>query len=255
MKLLNRVAIVTGGTQGIGRSVAERLGADGATVVVVASGDQVRAHAVVETIKGAGGQAVAKVADVTQASQVRTLVNDVLQSLGKVDILVNAAGVFVPTPAGEAADENLGRTLDVNLRGTFLAIDAVASAMKAQRSGKIVSIASVAGFMGFAGYAMYCATKAGIVMMTRALACELAPHGINVNAVAPGNTATPMNEAIRTQASYQPMLQAMSARTPSGRTYSSPEDMAGLVAYLVSDDARAMHGSTVLMDEGLSAGF
>ena len=125
----------------------------------------------------------------------------------------------------------------------------------AQRSGKIINIASVAGVMGIGGYAMYCATKAGIVMLTRALACELAPHGININAIAPGNTATPMNADIRTDAAFEPMLQAMAARTPSGRVYSTPVEMAAMAAFLAGDDARAMHGSTVLMDEGFSAGL
>jgi 3-oxoacyl-[acyl-carrier protein] reductase len=109
--------------------------------------------------------------------------------------------------------------------------------------------------MGFGGYSMYCATKAGIVMLTRALACELAPHGINVNAIAPGNTATPMNLDIRTDAAFKPMLDAMTARTPSGRVYSDPTEMAAMVAFLASDEARPMHGTTVLMDEGFAAGL
>jgi 3-oxoacyl-[acyl-carrier protein] reductase len=255
VKLSDRIAIVTGGTQGIGRCVAERLAFEGAAVVVVASGSQERADAVADKINATGGKALAKVADLTQPLEIRAVVKDVLASHGKVDILVNCAGVFVPTPIGEAADDNINRTIDVNLRGTFFAIDAVAGPMKACRSGKIVSVASVAAYMGFCGYAMYCASKAAIVMMTRALACELASYGINVNAIAPGNTATPMNADIRTEQRFQPMLQAMTARTPSGRTYSTPEEMAGMVAYLVSDDARAMHGSTVLMDEGFSAGM
>jgi len=168
---------------------------------------------------------------------------------------VNCAGVFVPTPAGEHADAAVDRTIDINLKGTFNSIDAVVPHMKARHSGKIINIASVAGVMGIGGYAMYCATKAGIVMLTRALACELAPQGININAIAPGNTATPMNADIRSDAAFAPMLQAMAARTPSGRVYSTPAEMAAMAAFLASDEARAMHGSTVLMDEGFSAGL
>jgi len=232
-----------------------RLAAEGALVIPVASKELQRAGAVADRIKHAGGRAVGEVADVTQPAELRALVARVLASFKKIDILVNCAGVFVPTPAGEHTDENVDRMIAVNLKGTFSAIDAVVPFMKAQRSGKIISVASVAGFMGVGGYAMYCATKAGIVMMTRALACELARHDINVNAVAPGNTATPMNKNIRTEEAFKPTLEGMAARTPSGRTYSTPEEMAAMVAFLASGEARCMHGTTVLMDEGFSAGL
>ena len=255
MKLENRVALVTGGTQGIGQAIAERMAADGAFVIVIASKDLQRAESVAAGIRAMGARAGAEVADVTSREQIRALVGRVVETWGRVDILVNCAGVFVPTPAGEHADAAVDRTIDINLKGTFNSIDAVVPHMKARRSGKIINIASVAGVMGIGGYAMYCATKAGIVMLTRALACELAPHGININAIAPGNTATPMNADIRTDAAFEPMLQAMAARTPSGRVYSTPVEMAAMASFLASDDARAMHGSTVLMDEGFSAGL
>jgi 3-oxoacyl-[acyl-carrier protein] reductase len=109
--------------------------------------------------------------------------------------------------------------------------------------------------MGFGGFAVYCATKAAIVMMSRALAIELAPHGISVNCLSPGNTATPMNLDIRTKPELKPFLDAMKARTPSGQTHSSAEDMANIVAFMVSDGARAMHGANILADEGFSAGM
>ena len=255
MRLKDRIALVTGATQGIGEAVAERLAAEGARVVAVASKDRSRSEAVAAAIRKAGGRAAGEVADVTDREAFRALVSRVLNDYGHLDILVNCAGVFLPTQAGEHADEAVDRTLDINLRGTFTAIDAVVPVMKACRSGKIVNIASVAGVMGFGGYSMYCATKAGIVMLTRALACELAPHGINVNAIAPGNTATPMNLDIRTDAGFKPRLDAMTARTPSGRVYSDPAEMAAMVAFLASDEARPMHGTTVLMDEGFAAGL
>ena len=255
MRLKDSIALVTGGSQGIGRAVAERLGSEGATVVAIASRDVSRAAAVVSRIRDDGGRADAAVGDVTDRVSARSLVDQVLARHGRVDLLVNCAGVFLPTPAGERADDSVDRTVATNLVGTFTMIDAVVPSMKACRSGRIINIASVAGFMGIGGYSIYCATKAGIMMMTRALACELAPHGIRINAIAPGNTATPMNEAIRTDAAYGSMLQAMAARTPSGRTYSQPEEMAAMVAFLASEEARSMHGTTVLMDEGFSAGM
>jgi len=127
--------------------------------------------------------------------------------------------------------------------------------MKAQHRGWIINLGSVVATMGFGGYAVYCATKAAIVMMTRALAIELAPHGISVNCLSPGNTATPMNLDIRTNADLKPMLDVMTQRTPSGQTHSSAEDMANIVAFMVSDAARAMHGANILADEGFSAGM
>lgn len=255
MQLKGNIALITGSTQGIGRAVAERLASEGATVIAIASRELDRAAAVAAQIRDDGGRADAEVGDVTDRASVRSLLKRVLAKHGRVDVLVNCAGVFLPTPAGERADESVDRTIATNLAGTFTMIDAVVPSMKARRAGRIINVASVAGFMGVGNYAIYCATKAGIVMMTRALACELAPHGIRINAIAPGNTATPMNEAIRTDAAYSSMLQAMAARTPSGRVYSTPEEMAAMVAFLASQDARSMHGTTVLMDEGFSAGM
>lgn len=255
MRLQASIALVTGGTQGIGRAVAQRLGSEGATVVAIASRDRSRAAAVAERIRDDGGCADAEVGDVTDRLSARSLVERVLARHGRIDVLVNCAGVFLPTPAGGKADDSVDRTIATNLVGTFTMIDAVVPSMKVQGAGRIINVASVAGFMGIGGYSVYCATKAGIMMMTRALACELAPHGIRVNAIAPGNTATPMNESIRTDPAYDSMLKAMAARTPSGRTYSTPEEMAAMVAFLASDEARCIHGTTVLMDEGFSAGM
>jgi NAD(P)-dependent dehydrogenase (short-subunit alcohol dehydrogenase family) len=255
MSLRDRVAVVTGGTQGIGLCVARRLAVDEATVVPVASCDMAKSEAVVAELTAAGGKALPAVADVRSKAAVDKLAARVQTELGRLDILVNSAGVFYPTPAGVSSEADIDRMVDINLKGAFVAINACVPEMKARRFGKIVSIASVAAVMGLPMYSLYCATKAGVSLMTRALACELAPFGINVNAIAPGNTATSMNESIRTDPKFRSLLETMSARTPSGRTYSTPEEMADLVAYLVSDRARAMHGTTVLIDEGFSAGL
>ena len=252
MRLKDKVAIVTGGSQGIGAATCERLASEGARVAVVASGSRDKAAAVADRI---GNGARPYVADVRDSAALKTLVADVVRDFGRVDILVNAAGVFLPTPPGEADEAVVDQMLAVNLKAPFMMVNAVTPAMKAAGGGAIVSIASVAGLSGIGTYAVYCATKAGVILMTRALAQDLAPHGIRVNAIAPGNTETPMNLNIRTEAQFKPMLDAMAARTPSGRTYSPPEEMAGMIAFLVSDEARSMHGSTILMDEGISAGF
>ena len=250
-----RVAVVTGGSQGIGARIAERLAAEGAIVTVVASSSAAKAAVVADRIIAAGGQASADAADVRDPKAVKGVIGRVIDTRGRVDLLVNCAGVFYPTPIDATSVDDVNRMVDINLKGPFNAIGAAAPHMKAAKYGKIVSISSVAAVLGLGGYSLYCATKAGVAMMTRALANELAPFGINVNAIAPGNTATPMNEDIRTDPAFKPMLEAMAARTPSGHVYSDPDDIAGLALYLLSDDARAMHGSLVLIDEGFSAGM
>jgi NAD(P)-dependent dehydrogenase (short-subunit alcohol dehydrogenase family) len=247
--------LVTGGSQGIGERVAIRLAAEGARVAVVASSSLEKADAVVAELPGGASRHKALACDVRDSAAVGRSVSDVISHFGRVDILVNAAGVFYPTPVGATAPQDADRTVDINFKGTWHVINAVASGMKDRKSGKIVNVSSVAGVMGFGSYAIYCATKAAIIMLTRALANELAPHGVNVNCVAPGNTATPMNEDVRANAELKPFLDAMSVRTPSGRTFSSTEDIANVILFLASDDSRAMHGSCVLADEGFSAGM
>ncbi|UIF84730.1 SDR family NAD(P)-dependent oxidoreductase [Cupriavidus sp. UYPR2.512] len=251
-----KVALVTGGSQGIGEATARRLAREGYRVAVVASSSVAKAEAVAGAIKEAGGKAQGFVCDVRSGDAVRALVGDVQSAFGRVDVLVNCAGVFKPTPAGEGGDDGaVDAMIDINLKGTWQTIDAVVPLFKQAGQGRIVNIASVAAFLGVGNYAIYCATKAGIVMMTRALACELGWHNINVNCIAPGNTATPMNEDIRNDASMQAFRDAIAARTPSPRTFSEPDDIAGAVAFLASDAARSMNGSCLLMDEGLSAGM
>jgi 3-oxoacyl-[acyl-carrier protein] reductase len=255
MRFDGKIAVVTGGSQGIGARVAERLAAEGAAVAVIASTDKAKADAVAKRIVAGGGRAAGHAADVRSASQIKTIIDHVVEAEGRIDLLVNCAGVFFPTPIGGTASEDADRMVDINLKGVFNSINAAAPHMKAAGRGKIVNIASVAAMIGVGSYSMYCATKAAVAMLTRALAIELAPSGININAVAPGNTATPMNENVRSDPSLKPFVDAMAARTPSGRVFSDPDDIASLVLYLLSEDARAMHGSTVLIDEGFAAGM
>jgi NAD(P)-dependent dehydrogenase (short-subunit alcohol dehydrogenase family) len=247
-------ALVTGGSQGLGLAIAARLAEEGAAVVAVASSSKEKAAAAISAFPDPHLH-LAEVCDVRDASAVNNLVARITERFGALDILVNAAGVFYPTPAGDTEEDTYDRMVDINLKGTWNLINAITPLMKSRKAGKIVNVASVAAVMGIGGYAVYCATKAGIIMLTRALANELAPHGINVNCIAPGNTATPMNEDIRTKPELRPFLDAMTARTPSPRTYSEPSDMAAIACFLLSDEARAMHGSCILADEGFSAGI
>jgi 3-oxoacyl-[acyl-carrier protein] reductase len=255
MSVDGKVVVVTGGSGGIGEAVAHRLAKDGYRVAAVASSRVEKAEKVASAIRTQGGDAIGFACDVRDPQACGVLIEGVVKRFGKLDTLVNAAGVFKPTPAGNAAVEDVDQMIDINLRGTWNMINAVVPVLKSAGAGKIVNIASVAGLTGFGTYAIYCATKAGIVMMTRALACELGRLNINVNCVAPGNTATSMNDDIRHDPQMQGLRDFMAARTPSTRVFSEPQDIAGAIAFLASDSARAMHGSCLLIDEGISAGL
>jgi 3-oxoacyl-[acyl-carrier protein] reductase len=255
MKLNKKTALITGGTSGIGESCAELFASEGAHVAVVGSSDMAKAEAVVARIAAGGGTAKPYVGDLSQVSEIARVVAAVKADFGRIDILVNSAGVFYPTPAGDTSEADYDRMMDINVKGVFFCIHEVAPIMQAQGGGAIINISSVCGNMAIGGYSAYCAAKAGINLMTKALAQELAGDGIQVNAILPGNTATPMNENIRTEAEFKPMLDAMAAATPSGRTYSEAIDMARAALFLASGDGRAMHGALLVMDEGFSLGM
>lgn len=251
MKLEHKVALVTGGSSGIGREICLAFAEEGAKVGVVASSDVSKAQAVVDEIMAAGGEACAIVADVTNAAELKAAVDSISSAYGGLDILVNSAGVHYPTPMGTSEQADIDRMIDINLRGPLYAINAAVPALEARGSGKIINLASTMGLIGVANNATYSATKAGIINMTKALARELAPKQINVNAIAPGFTATPMNLHTRTDPGQ---LEYFASITP-GRVYAQPEEIARMAVFLASDEGLPMHGSTVVMDEGLSTGI
>jgi len=253
MDLANQVALIVGGSSGIGEAIARRFALDGAACAIVASSDVRKAEKIANDI-GQGSRAY--VCDVTRAAQVAKLVDDVVADRGKIDILVNSAGIFVPTPAGETKAGDMNRMVDVNLKGTLNAINAVVPQMKARKYGNIINVASTAGVCALPLYGVYCATKAAIVMLTKVLATELSRDGIHVNAISPGNTETPMNEYVRTDPQYKPILDFMERVTPSGRTYSSAEEMADMAMFLASPrTGKAIYGANFVVDEGLAAGM
>jgi 3-oxoacyl-[acyl-carrier protein] reductase len=254
MKLKDKVALVTGGSSGIGKEICLAFAREGARVGVVASSNKDKAQAVVDQIISDRGEALAIVADVKKVDDLKSAVDAVTSAFGGLDILVNSAGVHYPTPMGATDPSDIDRMIDINLRGTLHAINVAVPALEARGGGKIINMSSSLGFMGWATHATYCATKAGIANMTKALARELGPKNINVNAIAPGFTASPMNEAFRTQPEFKEQLDHIASVTP-GRLYSIPEDMAGMAVFIASDEGRAMHGTTVLMDEGGSTGI
>ncbi|MDG2268855.1 MAG: SDR family NAD(P)-dependent oxidoreductase [Alphaproteobacteria bacterium] len=252
MRFENKVALITGGSSGIGAEVCVRFAEEGARVAVVASSSVEKAQV---TADRCGGNAKAFICDVSDFAQVETLVADVIAEFGRIDILVNAAGVFYPTRIGETDEEMFDVMSDTNLKGCFFVCNAVAPHMIAGGGGKIVNLGSAAGTAGRSNYIVYSAVKAGVINMTRSLAAALAPHDINVNCLAPGNTATSMNENVRTEPEYAEIYQTIKEKTLSNRPFADPREMAGAVLFLSSDDASAAHGALLLMDEGVSAGY
>ncbi|HEY0943528.1 MAG TPA: SDR family oxidoreductase [Steroidobacter sp.] len=249
-----KTAIVTGGSSGIGAVIARLLVQQGANVAIVASSNIEKARQVCKALEHAAGRCAPFAADVSSDEAIARLFDEVERDLQSPDILVNAAGVFYATPVGETPAVDAHRLIDINVKGTWNCIQHAAPRMKRRGGGKILNFSSVAGFaVGVKGFALYCASKAAISAITRVAGAELAPFKINVNALAPGNTATPMNEAVRTDPAHAQALENFRLVTPSGVPFSQPEEIAAAAMFLLSPQARAVHGATWLVDEGLSA--
>jgi len=252
MDLKDRIVIVTGARRGMGKSHASVLAKAGAKVVVSDISEE-DCQKVVEEIKKEKGEALAVKCDVSKKEEVDNLVKKTIERFGRVDILVNNAGICQFKPFLELTEEEWSRTLNINLKGYFLCAQAVAKEMVKQKSGRIINIASVASGqvgIGMATLAHYCASKGGIIAMTEALAVELAPFGIRVNAVAPGMIETPMIDPMKKDPK---MMEAMLARVPMHRV-GNPEEVSNLVLFLASDASSYITGSTVIIDGGWLAG-
>lgn len=254
-ELHGKTALVLGGSSGIGRAASIKLAEAGARVGVVASRSVEKADRVVQEIGEQGGQSRSFVADIANVSEIKRLVQEFLDNFTAIDILVNSAGVFYPTVIGKVAEAEFDRMVDINLKGLFYTIDAVAPNMMHNRGGKIINIASIAGIVASKDFGLYCAVKAGVIALTKSFALQLAPFNVNVNAVAPGNTATPINLHIRTAPAHEERRRMIDSTTPSPRKFSEPEDIAEGVLFLASEKSRAMYGSTLLMDQGRAAGM
>ena len=243
--LSDKVAIVTGSSRGIGRAIALGLAKDGANIVVNALSNITKAREVAEEIESMGREVLVIVADVSKKEHVESMVEQTLKRFGKIDILVNNAGIVGPTvPIQELSEEDWDRVISVDLKGTFLCCRAVIPHMIRQRSGKIVNISSIAGKEGNANMTAYCAAKAGIIGLTKALAEEVAKYGIRVNCVCPALIETELVEMMdKKQAEY------LKSKIPLGRL-GKPEEVAELVKFLVSDASDFITGQAINIDGG-----
>jgi len=243
-RLEGRVAVVTGGARGIGRSVCERLSAEGARIVAVDRSAEALDAFVLE-LTGRGGEALALVADIANAAEVDALAAKTLEAFGRVDILINNAGITRDGLLLRMSEEDWDAVLDVNLKGAFLCTRAFTRPMMKQRWGRVVNVSSVIGLVGNAGQVNYAASKAGVLGLTKSVAKELASRHITVNAVAPGFIETAM-----TQALDEKVRGALQAQIPLGRL-GSPEDVAHAVAFLCSEDAAYITGQVITVDGGM----
>jgi 3-oxoacyl-[acyl-carrier protein] reductase len=235
--------LVTGASKGIGRAVARSVAAAGGTVVLAAR-DQSRLAAVAAEIAGAGGQAEAVALDVADRASVEAAVGSVLETHGRIDGLVNNAGVTRDNLLLRMKREDWDQVLATNLTGVFLCTQAALRPMIKQRSGRIVNVTSVVGLVGNAGQANYAASKAGVVGFTKSVAREVASRGITANAVAPGFIETDMTAGMTDKARA-----AVTAAIPMGRV-GSPEDVAGTIVFLLSDAAAYITGQVLGVDGG-----
>jgi glucose 1-dehydrogenase len=245
--LKDKVVIVTGASSGIGRAIALELAHHGANVVVNYIGKDNGAEEVVQSIENEHGAAIAVEADVSKSDQVQHMISETVSHFGRVDVLVNNAGVEKESPFLDKPESEWDLVTSVNLKGPFLCTQAAARDMVKRKKGTIINISSVHEDLPFPGYSAYCAAKGGLRMLCRDLALELAPHGINVVNVAPGAIDTPINK--RTLSDPEKKL-ALKREIPLGRV-GEPSEVAKLVCYLASDDASYITGTTVVIDGGL----
>jgi 3-oxoacyl-[acyl-carrier protein] reductase len=242
-QLQGKVAIVTGASRGIGKATALALAAQGAAVVVNYASSSGAADAVVAEIVQAGGSALALGADVSQSEDVDRLFEATIEKFGRIDVLVNNAGITRDTLLLRMKLEDWQAVIDLNLTGVFLCTRAASKIMLKQRSGRIINITSVSGQVGNAGQANYSAAKAGVIGFTRTVARELASRGITVNAVAPGFIATDMTNDLKSE----PIL----AMIPLNR-YGQPEDVAGMIEFLAASSAAGyITGQVFNVDGGM----
>ena len=244
-RLLNKVSLITGAAQGIGLATALKFAAEGA-VVIVCDLAQAGVDEAVAQCRALGAQAEGFVVDVTQRARVDEVVSRVKAQFGRIDVLVNNAGITKDARLQKMTLEQFDRVIDVNLRGVFHCAQAVVDTMVAQGSGVILNASSVVGIYGNFGQTNYAATKFGVIGFTKTWSRELGPKGVRVNAVAPGFIATPMVEAMP-----EKVLHDLKSKVPLGRL-GRPQEIANVYAFLASDEASYINGEVIEVSGGMS---
>jgi NAD(P)-dependent dehydrogenase (short-subunit alcohol dehydrogenase family) len=252
MRLQNKVALITGGTSGIGEAVASLFAREGAKVAI-AGRDEPRGHGVTARILESGGEAIFLRTDVRHAAECKRAVDATLRSFGRLDVLFNNAGVFFPQTALECSEEEWDLQIDINLKGTFLMSKYALEPMIAQGGGIIVNNSSGWGLVGGDRAVAYCASKGGVVLLTKAMAIDHGRQGIRVNCICPGDVDTPMlpEDARRRGLEWKTYLAGCENR-PMGRI-GTPDEIARAVLFLASDDSSFMTGATLVVDGGGTA--
>ena len=244
-KLEGKIALVTGGSRGIGAAIAKRLATDGANVAITYSKGAEAASSVVKEIASAGGKAIAIQADATDADAVKAAVEKVVATFGKLDVLVNNAGTAIPKPFEETTLEEMDRVIDINIRGVFIATQAALKRMKS--GGRIISIGSAVGERVAApGLVPYAGTKGAVKMFTQALAREIGSRGITVNNVQPGPIDTELNRATSEWAVPQKAATALDR-------YGRVDEIAAMVAFVAGPESSYITGANLTVDGGMNA--
>ena len=244
MILQNKVAVVTGGSRGIGKAIAEKFAAEGASVAILYSSNSASADAVVEEIRNAGGTAKAYQCHVENSDEVGKTIDEVVNDLGKIDIIINNAGITRDKLLMMMKEEDFDDVISVNLKGAYNTMRKVCPMLARQRWGRVINLSSIAGINGNAGQVNYSASKAGLIGMTKSAAREFAGRGITVNAIAPGFVETDMTEKFASDKNVM-------KRIPVGRM-GRPDEIASLALFLASDAAAYITGEVIRIDGGLA---
>ena len=246
MKLEGKIAVVTGGSRGIGFATCKKLASEGATIIITDICDSEKAAPAIKELEDMGAKAKFYQSDVSDFASATETVNAIIEEFGGLDILVNNAGIVRDKLMLKMDEQDFDAVININLKGTYNMIKATYKHFMKQRSGRIISLASVVGIMGNAGQANYSASKAGIIGLTKSVAKELGARNVTVNAIAPGYIVTDMTDALRDKAK-----EAIDSGIPMKRR-GTPEDVANAICFLASDDASYITGEVLRVDGGMA---